>query len=76
MIERVYKLTKLGRKRAGSTADSKRDPLLDHLYSSPGRSASTTELSQVTGMTEGTVLVELKKLARSGYVLDMSSEYF
>jgi len=71
-MNRFYKLTVLGRRQAGSTSPSRRNRILDHMYRSPDRTAGTEELSHITGMSVGATLAEMKRLERSGYVIDIS----
>lgn len=72
-IEKVYKLTSLGVKKASRYTQNVRDVVLDYMYKLPGRQASTTELSAVTGKTYGQVVGTLAQMERSGLVTELTS---
>ena len=66
----IYKLTKLGRKVAGSVVPGKRDGLLDYLYTN--RTASIEELAQALGQDRYGVKAKLRELVRRGLVIELT----
>lgn len=71
-VERMFKITSLGKKIAGRIQMESRDPVLDGLYNSPGKSATTSELESLTGYNRGQLMSELKQFVNKGYVTELS----
>ena len=62
---KIWKLTQLGKKRAGSIYSSEAsDSLVSYLYQN--RTASEEELTTVTGKELGTVRSSLRSMERAG----------
>ena len=68
----MYKITSLGKKIAGKIQTEGRNPILDQLYSAPGRCATLDELTATTGYQKGRLLGELRALSRSGMVTELT----
>jgi len=71
-VERMWKIMKLGKKKAGSIVMGDRDPLLDYLYSAHGHTATESELLATSGYTRGVLLSEMRKLERAGLVQELT----
>ena len=71
-MDKMYKITRLGRQIAGKIHPQGRDPILDYLYSAPNKSATTSELEASTGMRGGTLLREIKELEKRGCVMELT----
>ena len=72
MMEKMFKITKLGRQIAGRIHPQGRDDILDYLYSAPNRSATTSEIEGATGLRGGALNRELRQLERRGCVTELT----
>jgi len=72
VVERMFKITSLGKKLAGRIQTENRNDVLDFLYKSPGRCATTSELEAGTGLRGGMLMKELNQLGKRGYVKELS----
>lgn len=70
MIDSLYKLTKLGKRVAGSILPGKRDAILDYLYDQ--KTASPEEIANATGMDVARVKFLLKRFRRRRLVEELT----
>jgi len=71
-MERMFKITKLGRQVVNKMSPSNRIGILDFLYSASGRTATTSELEATTGLSGGRLIGELKGLERKGFIVEIT----
>ena len=76
VVDKMFKITSLGRKIAGKIQTEGRNPILDQLYSAPGRTATISELEATTGYSRGRLMGELRSMCRSGLVTELTSGGF
>lgn len=71
-IEKMWKLTSLGRRTAGSTMPDKRNPILDLMYKSPGRTANDSQLQAASGLGRGALYGRLREYQKAGYITELT----
>ena len=71
--ESFYRLTRIGRRVAGSITPARRDPVLDYLYSVKGRDnqggATLSELQAVSGVEKAVLASHLSRYVSHGYIV-------
>ena len=71
-MDRLFRLTKLGREYVSGATQARRDRLLDYLYENKVSSAG--ELATVVGPDRYRILSELRDLKRKGLVKEVTEE--
>ncbi len=71
-MDKMYKITRLGRQIASKIHPQGRDAILDYLYSAPNKSATTSEIEASTGLHGGTLLRELRQLEKRGCIMELT----
>ena len=69
-MDRIFKLTDLGKRVSSNSSPNKRDVILDFLHSN--KSATVYELATVSGLSKFRVLSELRKMQGSGLVEEVT----